>query len=178
MSYRDRPNAIGSPADACRPADDPGLPRGVDEFLKRYRYAFKCEEQFGHAAAVVRGLLSSLPRKTAEHIARFAGVPLKNLQYFLGRGRWFPLLVMAEIRDHVRDELADPEAVLVVQTCVFPKKGRDSCGVSRQSPGRPGQAVNCQIGVFIAYVAQGGVAPMDCALYLPSTTVVTTSGKG
>ena len=49
----------------------------------------------------------------------------------------------------------------------FPKKGTESCGVARQWCGRLGKVDNCQVGVFLAYAARAGYAPLDRRLYLP-----------
>ena len=74
---------------------------------------------------------------------------------------------MAELRQHVREELAEPDGVVVVDPSGFPKKGAESCGVDRQWCGRLGKVDNCQIGVFLAYAAEAGYAPLDRRLYLP-----------
>jgi SRSO17 transposase len=74
---------------------------------------------------------------------------------------------MAELRRHVAQECADPDAVLVLDPSAFPKKGNASCGVSRQWCGRLGKIENCQVGVFLSYVTAAGYAPVDRQLYLP-----------
>ena len=74
---------------------------------------------------------------------------------------------MAELRVHVREEFAEPQGVVVIDPSGFPKKGTESCGVARQWCGRLGKVDNCQIGVFLAYAATAGYAPLDRQLYLP-----------
>ena len=74
---------------------------------------------------------------------------------------------MAELRLHVREELAEPDGVVVIDPSAFPKKGTESCGVARQWCGRLGKVDNCQVGVFLAYAAPAGYAPLDRRLYLP-----------
>jgi SRSO17 transposase len=168
MSLLDHPEAQALLADATISTEAVrGCRDRMTRFLKRYLPLFYREEQRQHAAAVVRGLLSGLERKTAEPIAREAGIPRKNLQYFVGCGQWDDEAVMAELRAHVREELADPLAVLVIDPSAFPKKGTDSCGVARQWCGRLGKVDNCQVGVFLAYAAPQGYAPLDRRLYLP-----------
>jgi SRSO17 transposase len=73
---------------------------------------------------------------------------------------------MAELRQHVA-ELADPDAVLVLDPSSFAKSGSDSCGVQRQWCGRLGKIDNCQNGVFLGYVSSAGQALVDRQLYLP-----------
>ena len=74
---------------------------------------------------------------------------------------------MAELRLHVRETLAEPDGVVVIDPSGFPKKGTESCGVGRQWCGRLGKVDNCQVGVFLAYAAKAGYAPLDRRLYLP-----------
>ena len=74
---------------------------------------------------------------------------------------------MRELRGHVREELAEPNGVVVIDPSAFPKKGTESCGVARQWCGRLGKVENCQVGVFLAYAATAGYAPLDRRLYLP-----------
>ena len=66
---------------------------------------------------------------------------------------------MAELRHHVREELAEPDGVVVIDPSAFPKKGTESCGVARQWCGRLGKVDNCQVGVFLAYAADGRLRP-------------------
>ena len=136
-------------------------------FLQRYLPRFYRVEQRDNATLVIRGLLSGLERKTCEPIAIEAGLPRKPIQFFVGAGKWDDEAVMAELRRHVREELADPDGVVVIDPSAFPKKGTESCGVARQWCGRLGKVDNCQVGVFLAYAAAAGYAPLDRRLYLP-----------
>src|SRR3954452_16388102 len=162
-------------SDAQDLLDDPVLTpeqvRGCQDrltaFLQRYLPRFYRIEQRGNAALVIRGLLSGLHRKTCEPIAVEAGVHRKPIQLFVGAGKWDDEAVMAELRAHVREELADERAILILDPSAFPKSGSESCGVARQWCGRLGEQENCQVGVFLAYAAPGGYAPLDRQLYLP-----------
>jgi SRSO17 transposase len=136
-------------------------------FLQRYLPKFYRTEQRDNATTVIRGLLSGLERKTCEPIAIEAGLARKPIQFFVGAGKWDDEGVMAEVRTHAREELADPEGVVVIDPSGFPKKGTRSCGVARQWCGRLGKVDNCQIGVFLAYAGKAGYAPLDRQLYLP-----------
>jgi SRSO17 transposase len=49
----------------------------------------------------------------------------------------------------------------------FLKKGEKSVGVARQYTGTAGRIENAQVGVFLAYASEKGVAFVDRALYLP-----------
>ena len=172
MSLLECPEAQALLADADLSAGDVrGCRDHVTRFLHRYLPLFYRAEQRAHAAAFVRGLLSGLERKSVEPIAARAGVPRKDLQLFVGCGGWDDDKVMAEVRRHVRAELAEPDGVIVLDGSAFPKKGTHSCGVARQWCGRLGKKENCQIGVFLAYVSSNGHAPLDRRLYLPESWV-------
>ena len=168
MSLLDHPEAQGLLNDAIVAPDTVrDCTDRLTGFLQRYLPKFYRAEQRENATLVIRGLLSGLERKTSEPIAIEAGLPRKPIQFFVGAGKWDDEAVMAELRLHVREELAEPEGVVVIDPSAFPKKGTESCGVDRQWCGRLGKVDNCQVGVFLAYAATAGYAPLDRQLYLP-----------
>lgn len=168
MSLLEHPTAQALLADAeVSPAAVAGCRHRLEDFLHRYLPRFYRVEQHDLARVVLQGKLSNLQRKTAEPIAYQAGRPRKPVQHFVGAGCWDDEGVMAELRGHVAEELADPDAVLVLDPSAFPKWGADSCGVARQWCGRLGKIDNCQVGVFLAYVSATGQALVDRQLYLP-----------
>ena len=168
MSLLEHPDAQALLADAAVTPDQVrGCQDRITSFLGRYLPRFYRVEQRTHAALVIRGLLSGLQRKTCEPIAVEAGVHRKPVQNFVGSGGWDDEAVMAELRGHVREVLGHPDAVLILDPSGFPKSGNQSCGVARQWCGRLGKQDNCQLGVFLAYAAPGGYAPLDRRLYLP-----------
>src|ERR1035441_11126729 len=84
MSLLDHPEAQALLSDAeVSPHDVRGCRDHILRFLKRYLPLFYRDEQRGHAAAFVRGLLSGLPRKSIEPIAAQAGVPRTKPEIFL-----------------------------------------------------------------------------------------------
>ena len=168
MSLLDHPEAQALLADAVVTPD--AVRDRADRltaFLQRYLPRFYRVEQRATATLVIRGRLGGLERKTSEPIAIEAGLPRKPIQFFVGSGKWDDEAVMAELRAHVREEVAAPDGVVVIDGSAFPKKGTESCGVARQWCGRLGKVDNCQVGVFLAYAAGGGYAPLDRRLYLP-----------
>ena len=168
MSLLDHPEAQALLADVEVSATNVrGCRNRLARFLQRYLPWFYRTEQRELAQVVIQGKLSTLERKTSEPIAYQAGRQRKPVQHFVGAGLWDDEAVMAELRRHVRAELADPDAVLVLDPSGFPKKGTASCGVGRQWCGRLGKVDNCQVGVFLAYVTAQGYAPLDRQLYLP-----------
>src|SRR5437764_15455673 len=142
--------------------------RHLTAFVQRYLPFFYRDEQRQHAETVLKGKLTGLQRKTTEPIAHQARQKRRPLQHLVGAGKWDDDAVRAELRDHVRDELGDPDAVLVVDNHGVPKKGDDTCGVARQWCGHLGKIDNCQVGYVLAYAAPRGRALVDADLYLPA----------
>lgn len=168
MSLLDHPTAQALLADAELSAEDVvGCRQRLQDFLQRYLPRFYRLEQHQLALVVLQGKLSNLQRKTSEPIAYHAGLQRKPVQHFVGAGKWDDEAVMAELRQHVAQEAAEADAVLVLDGSAFAKSGADSCGVTRQWCGRLGKVENCQLGVFLSYVTAQGYAPLDRQLYLP-----------
>jgi SRSO17 transposase len=168
MSLLEHPDAVALLADAdVSAADVRGCRRRLERFLGRYLPRFYRVEQHELALVVLQGKLSGLERKTSEPIAYLAGRHRKPVQHFVGAGAWDDEAVMAELRRHVAQERADPDAVLVLDGSGFAKTGGASCGVARQWCGRLGKVENCQVGVFLTYATAKGYAPLDRQLYLP-----------
>ena len=136
-------------------------------FLQRYLPKFYRAEHRHNATLVIRGLISGLERKTCEPIAIEAGLPRKPIPFFVGAGKWDDEAVTAELRQDVREKLAEPDGVVVIDPRGFPKKGTESCGVGRPWCGRWGKVDNCPVGVFLASAAKAGSAPLDRRLSLP-----------
>src|SRR5262249_51963037 len=152
MSLLDHPDAQSLLADATlTPEAVEGCRGRLAAFLHRYLPRFYRVEHRAHAITVIHGLLSGLERKTCEPIASQAALHRKAIQAFVGQGAWDDEAVMTELRQHVREELAQPDGVVVIDPSAFPKKGAGSCGVARQWCGRLGKVDNCQAGVFLAY---------------------------
>jgi SRSO17 transposase len=139
----------------------------LEPFLGRYLPLFRRSEQRDNARHVLEGKLSSLSRKTSEPIAHHAGVRRENLQDFVGSSPWDDRAVLDEIRTHVIELWADPDAVLAGDGSGFAKKGEHSCGVKRQYCGRLGKVENCQVGIFLAYACRYGHTLLDHRLFLP-----------
>jgi SRSO17 transposase len=168
MSLLEHPEAQALLADAeVSTAAVRGCRQRLQQFLRRYLPKFYREEQRELAEVVLHGKLSHLQRKTSEPIAYQAGRQRKPVQNFVGAGAWDDEAVMSELRRHVAQERGHEEGVAVLDGSGFPKSGKQSCGVARQWCGRLGKVENCQVGVFLSYVSERGVAPLDRRLYLP-----------
>jgi SRSO17 transposase len=122
------------------------------------------------AEGYLRGLLGRAERKNGWQLAEAVGDATPHgVQRLLRRARWDADAVRDDLRRYVVEHLGDPRAVLVVDETGFLKKGTKSAGVARQYSGTAGRVENCQIGVFLAYHSERGVAFLDRALYLPKT---------
>lgn len=159
-------NEIFPHVEITRKQLDPCL-GNLDQFLKRYQPGFYRTEQREHSRTYIEGLLSDLPRKTIEPIATDHDQHRRPLQRFVGAGAWQDQNILGELLAHVREELGDPEGIVIFDGSGFPKKGTESVGVKRQWCGRLGKQDNCQIGVFLAYAGRGGSALVAKDLYLP-----------
>jgi SRSO17 transposase len=168
MDLLDHPDAGKLLADADLSADAVRSCAGrLEAFAARYLPLFRRQEQRDHALTVLRGKLTALQRKTTEPIATQAGQKRRPLQLFVGAGAWDDTAVLAELRRHAAEELADPDGVWVLDGSGFPKKGDDSCGAARQWCGRLGKVDNCQVGAFLGYAGRRGKALLGARLYLP-----------
>ena len=76
------------------------------DFLQRFLFCCAYTQTFDHLQVYCRGLLSDLPRKGVEPMARAAGTPVRTLQEFLRDHVWSRTQVRDLLQDHVRDFLA------------------------------------------------------------------------
>src|SRR6516165_1398184 len=74
----------------------------LSRFLEDYLFCCGYTQTFGHLGTYVRGLLSDLPRKTAEPLALRAGTPARTLQEFLKDHAWD----FAAVRQHLQADAA------------------------------------------------------------------------
>ena len=118
--------------------------------------------------AFVAGLLAELPRKNCWTIAEHAGEANPDgMQHLLARAVWDADAVRDDVRGYVVEQLADPDAVLVVDETGDLKKGLATVGVQRQYTGTAGRTENAQVTVWLTYATAAGHGLIDRALYLP-----------
>ena len=143
-----------------------------DELMGRIAGRFGRVEPRRRARAFVLGLLAELPRKNCWTIAEHAGdASPDGMQYLLERARWDAGAVRDDVRCYVVEQLADPDAVLVVDETGDVKKGTATAGVQRQYTGTAGRVENSQVAVYLSYAGRGGHALIDRELYLPQSWV-------
>jgi len=133
---------------------------------------FERAEPRQHALAYLKGLLGPVERKNGWQMAEWVGdLTPDGIQRLLSTAKWDAGLVRDDLQCYVKEHLADPRAVLIVDETGFPKQGHKSVGVQRQYCGRTGRVENCQVGVFAAYASAKGAAFLDRELYLPHSWV-------
>ncbi|MBO0795055.1 MAG: IS701 family transposase [Ktedonobacteraceae bacterium] len=149
--------------------------KDVDEWAKelerlhtRIASHFARAEPRKRALAYLQGLLSSVERKNGWQLAEEAGEATPDgMQRLLNTAHWNADVVRDDLIGYVKEYLADPEAILVVDETGFLKKGKKSAGVKNQYSGTAGRKENCQVGVFLAYSTRQGHVLVDRELYLP-----------
>jgi SRSO17 transposase len=137
------------------------------EFVVPYQQALKTEAAQRNLHLYLQGLLSHLPSKNAEDIATFVDVERQVIQAFIGTVPWDHRPLIEVLVPQVAHRLGQPDAIIAFDPSSFPKRGTHSVGVKRQWCGHRGKVDNCQVGVFMGYVADEAHALLDFRLYLP-----------
>jgi SRSO17 transposase len=149
----------------------PCIPRGMLDRLERFVEPFAAllngEERQRHTWEYVAGLVSDVPEKNVEAIAYHHDQDRQALQKFIGQLPWDHRPLMGELARQIGAELGETDGVLVFDPSAFAKRGKHSVGVARQWCGRLGKIENCQVGIYLAYVAHQDHALVDTRLYLP-----------
>ena len=95
----------------------------------------------------MQGLMSRASRKNGWQVAEEVGEATPyGMQHVLDRAKWDCDSVRSELCAYVREVLASPGAVVVIDETGFLKKGCKSMGVQRQYSGTAGRIENCQVG--------------------------------
>jgi DDE superfamily endonuclease len=147
-----------------------GLRSGWSEVLAeihaRTAHRFVRAEVRERVGRYLVGLLDRVERKNSWQLAEALGeTGPQGIQRLLNGAVWDAEGVRDDLRRFVVEQLADPTSgVLIVDETGFLKKGKHSCGVARQYTGTAGGTENAQLGVFLAYASEKGVAFIDRAL--------------
>lgn len=144
-----------------------GVMRRLENFAEPFVASLPSPESRQHGRTYLSGLLSDVDRKNTESIAYRHDLDRQVLQRFVGYSSWDYRPLLDELTDQVARELGESEAVIVFDPSAFPKRGCESVGVKRQWCGRLGKTDNCQVGVYMGYVARHEHVLVDLRLYLP-----------
>ena len=143
-------------------------------YLRRFRGCFGQDRTAGHFDTHCRGLLSDLPRKTAEPIALAAGTAVRTLQEFLATARWDHASARDTLHQHLGTVLAnlptDPLGTVgVIDETSCRKWGDHTPGVQRQYLGCVGKVDNGIVTVHLGVSKGTFQALLDADLYLPKS---------
>jgi len=122
-------------------------------------------ENFGK---YMTGQLAQSERKTIEPIAfHIGGCDPGCMQYMISDALRNVEKMLRKYQKLVSEDMGEPDGVVIFDESGFPKKGKDSAGVSGQYCGSLGKVENCQVGVFAAYASSQGYAFSDKRLFVP-----------
>ena len=139
----------------------------LGEFVMAYQQDLAAEAGQQHVHRYLAGLLSHLNRKNAETIAALVDVERQVIQDFIGTAPWDHRPLITVLVGQVAERLGEPDGIIAFDPSSFPKRGIHSVGVKRQWCGHRGKVDNCQVGVYMGYVARHDHALLDFRLYLP-----------
>src|SRR3984957_3608465 len=149
-----------------------GLGPALDRYLNSFLFCFSFTQTFEHLRTYCRGLLSDLPRKSAEPIALASGTPVRTMQEFLRDHSWDyrQMTIIAQKRAAALLPTLDDDGLgtvgLIDETCQ-PKKGVMTPGVQRQWCGRLGKVDNCIVTVHLGVTRGRFTALLGGDLFLP-----------
>lgn len=137
-------------------------------FMANFGRFFKRAESRNSAVHYVRGLLADVKRKNCWQLAEMMGEAHPDgLQHLLYGADWDADAVCQLLRAVVAAQLGYTPGIGVIDESGFVKKGLCSAGVKRQYCGRVGKIENCQVGVYLGYIAPQGHTLLDRELYVP-----------
>jgi SRSO17 transposase len=140
----------------------------LETFLTAFAPQFWRSETRVSVGHYVRGLLAEVQRKNGWQLAEEIGLSNPHaLQRLLNEAKWDAGEVHRQLRAIIMEQIGYDPGVGVLDESGFVKWGEKSAGVARQYCGRLGKVENCQVGVYLAYVAPTGAAFLDTRLYLP-----------
>ena len=164
-----------SPLLSLTPADLESLQPDLEAYYARYGPLFVRSESRAWGLFYLQGLLSDLPRKSAERLVLGLRGPdrtaVRSLQLFLNSTAWRDAELLAAHWQAVAATLGTAEGVLILDGSDFAKQGQESVGVKRQYCGELGKKANCQAGVFLGYASDHGATLVHRGLYLPAEWV-------
>jgi SRSO17 transposase len=141
------------------------------DYLQQFLFCCDYTQTFHLLGVYCRGLLSDLPRKSAEPIALASGTAVRTLQEFLKDHAWSSRQVRDTLQEHVAATLAvqpadDLGTVGIVDETGTAKQGTKTPGVQRQWCGERGKTENCVVTVHLGVARGRYQALVDGELFL------------
>jgi len=141
------------------------------EFHQQFHDHFGRIEHHRLGLAYISGLMSNCQAKSVEPIALelLNKASVRSLQMFMKNYRWDHQGIQSAHQSMLAQMIGRPDGMMTVDSCEFPKKGKESVGVARQYCGPLGKVENCQSGVFVGYSSDAGYGLLNCQLYMPES---------
>src|SRR5262249_7524888 len=141
------------------------------DFLDELLFCCGYTQTFAHLGTYVRGLLSDLPRKTAEPIALKAGTPVRTLQEFLKDHVWDFARVRQRLQSNAATRLPtlpadDLGTVGLIDETSAVKQGTKTPGIARQYLGCVGKVEKGIVTVHLGVRRGTYRSLLDFDLYL------------
>jgi SRSO17 transposase len=134
----------------------------LQTFLGNFRVRFRRPEAKGALERYTTGLLTELPNKNCDTLARAVpGSSEQRLQGFLTTMDWDEEDLNRQRVQFMIATATLGDGVLLLDDTSFAKQGQASVGVARQYSGTLGKVANCQVAVTCCYsdpLASGGAA--------------------
>ena len=150
-------------------ADAVMLAEELESFHAEFHSCFSRKEHHRLGLAYISGLLSNNEAKSVEPIAlaMLDEKAVRPMQRFMKSYGWDDDEMESSHHAMLAQDVADPAAMITVDSSEFLKKGTESVGVARQYCGRYGKVDNCQSGVFVGYTSKKGYGLLTSRLYMP-----------
>ena len=137
-------------------------------FHEQFYDCFHRSESRDHFYKYMAGQFSDIEKKSIEPIAlAMEDGNVRAMQRFVSESVWDDNKIEAKYQEMVAEDLGTPDGVLIFDESGFPKKGKESIGVSSQYCGNIGKVDNCQVGVFASYASEYGYCLVDKRLFIP-----------
>lgn len=123
-----------------------------------------------------KGLLLPGERKSIEPMAARLEPDKKRVQrmrqslhHLVAKAPWSDDALLEQVRQHALPTMRKqgPVVAWIVDDTGFPKKGKDSVGVTRQYCGQVGKQENCRVVVSLSVATWSSSLPVAYRLYLP-----------
>jgi SRSO17 transposase len=152
-------------------SDVKAMAQELVEFHQQFHAHFGRIEHQRLGLAYISGLMSNCQAKSVEPIAlEFLNKSsVRSLQMFMKNYRWDHHGIQRAHQSMLAQMIGRSDGMITVDSCEFPKKGKESVGVARQYCGPLGKVENCQSGVFVGYSSDTGYGLLNCQLYMPES---------
>jgi SRSO17 transposase len=144
------------------------------KFVDRLAVSVGHADRLEPLRAYCMGLMLPGERKSVEPMAariepRQVGALHQAMHHFVANAPWSEEAVLAAVREWALPGIEAGGAVRawIVDDTGFPKKGKHSVGVARQSCGQLGKQDNCQVAVSLSVANDTASLPIAFRLYLP-----------